>query len=120
MQTYIVKYKIKTGHLALIREWASVINQRKREAKATLRKEHVSFESAFLDRQKDGWYVIYYMRCEDINRAFQTLYRSTSKIDLYHKDVLPKSLEKPIPLEILIDLSLNIGKEGKKKNKALV
>jgi hypothetical protein len=115
MQTYIVKYKIKTGRLALIREWASVINQRKREAKATLRKEHVFFESAFLDQQKDGWYVIYYMRCEDINLAFQTLYRSTSKIDLYHKDVLPKALEKPIPLEILIDLSLNIGKEGKIK-----
>ena len=102
METFIVKYKVK--NLEAIREWAKTINSRKNEAFETLKIEKVYFECAFLDRQADGWYVIYFMKCEDIKNAFEILKKSKSTLDDYHKEVLGKNLGKPTVLETLIDL----------------
>lgn len=102
MQTFIAKYKIKD--LEKIREWTRTINSRKTEAFETLKNEDVSIECAFLDKQQDGWYVIYFMKCKNIQNVFETLKKSDSKLDNYHKMVLQENLEKPVFLETLIDL----------------
>lgn len=102
MKTFIAKYKVK--NLEKIKEWAKIINSRKNEAFKTLKKEKVYIECAFLDKQQDEWYVIYFMKCENVKNAFKTLKKSKSKLDDYHKEILGNNLEKPIALQTLMDL----------------
>ncbi len=106
METFIAKYKIKKGHLNTIKKWAAYLKKNKSEVLMSLRCEGVNLETAFIDKQMDGYYLIYFMRCESIKKVFTDLYKSKSKIDIYHKKTLSKSLEEPLCLEKMIDFSL--------------
>ncbi len=103
MQTFIKKYKIKKEFLDEIYKWSSTLNAREDEVLKTLKREAVIFEAAFLDRQGEDVYLVYFMKCKNIDKALEILNSSRDPIDLYHKKVLSESLCQSESLEVLID-----------------
>ncbi len=109
MQTFFAKYKIKDNSRDSIREWADFLNKHKEQALESLCNERVAFELAALDEQSDGLYLVYAIKAEDINDAFEILRDSKREIDVFHKKILSEILEKPQKLQILIDFQNFIG-----------
>ena len=69
-QTRCVKIQLKPNCLERVREWATTLNESRRdEALATLRDEKVVFEAAFLDHTAEGDFLIYVMKAESFERA---------------------------------------------------
>ena len=93
MQTICIKTKIKPGHIEKVRLWFRTLLERRDETLETLRNEGVVVESAFIDKQGDDLYLIYYMKAENIDKAYEVFTKSTSPIDLYHKDCWKKHCE---------------------------
>ena len=104
MQTNCIKTKIKPGYIEEVRLWFRTLLERRDETLETLRNEGVVVESAFIDKQGDDLYLIYYMKAESIDKAYEVFNKSTSAIDLYYKDCWKKYCEGRIVLEELLDL----------------
>jgi len=77
--------KIKDGHLEDVRGWFKKLQDRKDETLESFRNEGVWLESAFLQEQDGQYYLIYYMRAEDIDRAMAVFQASSLEIDWFHK-----------------------------------
>ncbi len=103
MQTFIKKYKIKKEFIENIYKWSHILTIRKDEVLETLKHEGVMIETAFLDKQGEDMYLVYFMKCKNIETAFKIFNSSQDPIDLYHKKVLRDSLDQGEVLEVLID-----------------
>ncbi len=57
--------RLKPGCLPRVREWAAELTRRRDEVMATLRDETVRVESAFLDANPEGDFLVYVMRIDD-------------------------------------------------------
>ena len=106
MQTICIKTKIKPGHIEEVRFWFKNLLERRDETLETLRNESVVVESAFIDKQGDDLFLIYYMKAESIDKAYEVFTKSTSAIDVYHKACWKKHCEGRIVLEELLDLEV--------------
>lgn len=106
MKTICIKTKLKHGSLHDVRNWFLNLKNRTEEVLESLRNEGVNVESAFLDKQGDDYYLIYYMRADDIASAYKVFNQSTLPIDNYYKDCWKNYCEGRIVLEELLDLEL--------------
>lgn len=105
MQTFVAKYKVKVKDVAhdQVKEWADFLKAHSDQVLESMQTEGVLFETAFLDQQVDGLYLIYVFKAKNINKVFQVLNDSQREIDVYHKKMFLKLFGKPEELEIVVD-----------------
>jgi hypothetical protein len=104
-QTQCVKIQLKPNSLERVREWATTLNEtRREEALATLRDETVVLEAAFLDRTTEGDFLIYFMKAESFEKAEGAAADSLHEIDKYHKDFKRDTWDSRKTLELLLHL----------------
>ena len=106
METICIKTKIKPGHIDEMRLWFKNLHSRQPEVLETLKNEGVVVESAFLDKQGDDLFLIYYMKAESVEKAYDVFTKSTSSIDIYFKNEWKQHCEGRIVLEELLDLDV--------------
>jgi hypothetical protein len=104
MKTICIKTKLKSNTIDEVRSWFKQIQSREREALQTLENEEVFIESAFIDKQGDDYYLIYYMKANDIDYAYSVFSKSTLAIDTYYKSCWKKYCEGREILEEVLDL----------------
>jgi len=98
------RIKIKEGSQEEVRHWFQVLNDRKDELIEAFALEEVWIESIFLEHAVDGDYLIYYMRQNDLEKAFTALGKFGLPIRLFHVDHWKKCCHECILLEPLFDL----------------
>ena len=103
METICIKTKLKKGSLENVRTWFKTLRERPDEVLQSLKDEGVIIESAFLDKQDNDYYLIYYMKAENLAHARDVVMKSVLEIDIYHKACYKKFCEDRIELELLID-----------------
>lgn len=104
MRTICIRTKVDPERLDEIREWFNTLKGRLNETMQTLENEKVLVESAFLDRHDDDVYLIYYLKAEDIDKAYEVFDNSTSAIDVYFKECWKRYCKGRVVLEELLDL----------------
>ena len=109
-ETICHRIKLKPNSIDRIYEWANEINSKKDEAYATLRDEGVIIESVFLEKAQEGYFLIYYMKMESVEKADEVVSNSKHAIDEYHKNFKKATWEKGEKLELLVDLE-RLGNE---------
>lgn len=104
MKTICIKTKIKKELIEEVRLWFQTLKKRLSETLQSLENEGVIVESAFLDRQGEEIYLIYYMKANDISRAYEVFTKSELAIDHYHKSCWKRCCEGREVLEELLDI----------------
>jgi hypothetical protein len=104
MRTICIRTKIDSDFLNEVRDWFNTLKDRRDETMATLEKEGVIIESAFLDKHDNDVYLIYYLKAESIEKAYEIFDKSTSSIDVYFKECWGKYCKGRVVLEELLDL----------------
>lgn len=104
MKTICIKTKLKKELIEEIRAWFETLKKRTNEILESLENEGVLVESAFLDKQGNDLYLIYYLKAKDINRAYEVFNKSTLSIDRYYKECWTKYCEGREVLEELLDI----------------
>jgi hypothetical protein len=95
--------RLKPGSLSRAREWAAELTRRRDEVMATMRDETARIETAFLESNADGDFLVYYMRVDDTDANRKAVERSTHAIDAYHASMMQEIVESKQPLELLFD-----------------
>lgn len=103
METICIRTKLKKGSLEDVRKWFQTLRERPDEVLQSLEDEGVIVESAFLDKQDNDYYLIYYMKAENLAHSRDVAMKSTLAIDKYHKACFKRFCEDHIELEQLID-----------------
>ncbi len=103
METICISTKLKKGSLEDVRKWFQTLRERPDEVLQSLKDEGVIIESAFLDKQGNDYFLIYYLKAENLAQAREVAMKSTLSIDKYHKECSKKFCENRKELELLID-----------------
>jgi hypothetical protein len=106
METTCTKIQIKKNCEKLVHEWAKELNSRKDEVIETLKSESVFWESAFIDKQGENFYLYYFMKFESREKLIIANSTSNHSIDKYHKKFKELAWEHKEKLELLIDFNL--------------
>ena len=93
MKTICIKTKVKKEFIGEVRDWFQTLKKRADEVMESITNEGVVAESAFLDKQGDDYYLIYYLKANDINYAYEVFKTSTLDIDDYYKKCWKKYCE---------------------------
>jgi hypothetical protein len=104
MKTICIKTKLKKELVDEIRVWFKTLKERMEETLESLENEGVVVESAFLDKQGSNLYLIYYLKAENISKAYEVFNKSTLSIDGYYKECWKKYCEGREVLEELLDI----------------
>lgn len=99
-----VRVRLKPGSLARVEEWARTLRERREEALETLRLEGVTVESVFLEHAPDGDHLIYYMRAQDLERAYRVGRELAHDIQRYHEAFKRDAFDARTTLRLLVDL----------------
>lgn len=114
MKTICIKTKLKKELIKEVRIWFQTLKDRIDETLESLENEGVFVESAFLDKQGDDLYLIYYVRAKDIPYMYEVFNKSTLAIADYYKNCWKEYCQEREVLEVLLDVdrleSLNICK----------
>ncbi len=86
MAVRCTKIKLKSGTELQAKEWADELNRRASEVREILASEGVTIEAAFLDKQADGFYLIYVMQCDDFEKSQSVTSTSMSPVEIYHRN----------------------------------
>jgi hypothetical protein len=84
-QVICTSSKIKEGCLEDVCGWLKELQARKDETLESFKNEDVWLESAFLQERNGQYYLIYYMRAENVDRAISVFRESSLAIDHFHK-----------------------------------
>ena len=106
MKVQCHRVKLKEGSLLKIEEWSAKLNQEIEQIKETLIREKVHVESVFLEEASDGYYLIYYMRADDFEKARQKAQQDPLPIDEYHSGVMKEVAMEGKKLRCLLDVSI--------------
>lgn len=104
MESRCLRARIKPNSVDLVKLWFSELNSRKDEVLYTLEREKIIVESAFLDSIEDNYYVIYYIRSENIKNALEIFKESKLPIDEFYKENWKIHFDEVIVLPVLLDL----------------
>lgn len=103
MDVECYKITLKPDALPIVREWAKRLKSEINEVRQLLKKEGIVVESVFLEEDKDGAHIIYYLRSPDFKKAREVSKASQHPIDIYHRDVMQKIAASNKTLECLFD-----------------
>lgn len=98
------RIKIKKGCLNEVRDWFATLNNNKEELLKAFALEGVWIESVFLEHTPEGDFLVYYMRQDDIEKAFENLAKFGLPTRLFHVECWKKYCEECIILEPIFDL----------------
>jgi hypothetical protein len=98
------RIKIKDGALNEVKYWFQTLNSKKEELLYAFSQEGVWLESVFLEHAKDGDYLIYYTRQDDLKTVYEVLAKLGLPIRLFHVECWKKCCDECIVLEPLFDL----------------
>ena len=104
VKTICIKTKLKKEFIDEIRQWFQTLKESREETLESLENEGVHVESAFLDKQGNDLYLIYYLKAEDIAKAYEVFNKSDLAIDHYYKKCWKKYCEGREVLEELLDI----------------
>lgn len=104
MKTICLKTKIKKNNIEAVRHWFNNLKLRIDETRETLKNEKVIVESAFLDKNGDDFFLIYYLRADNIEYAYKVFENSVLPIDVYYKECWKNLCEGREVLEELLDI----------------
>lgn len=104
MKTICIKTKLKKELIEEIRIWFQTLKNRMNEVLESLENEDVLIESAFIDKQGDDLYLIYYLKAQDVSRAYEVFNKSNLAIDNYYKECWKKYCIGRDVLEELLDV----------------
>lgn len=104
MKAICIKTKLKREMLEDVRQWFKTLNDRIDEVRESIENEDVLVESAFLDKQGDDYFLIYYMKANDIDHVYRVFNNSSLAIDKYYKECWKKYCEGRVVLEELLDI----------------
>lgn len=85
--------KLKPGIDEKVEEWRSTISSRIEEAIATLEDEGVEIESWFRVVIEGQNYLLWYMRAESIERAFEVSQTLKHPIDQFHYKIMAEIMD---------------------------
>ncbi|MES2344882.1 MAG: DUF6176 family protein [Chlamydiota bacterium] len=84
-QVICTSSKIKEGCFEDVRGWLKQLQDRKEETLESFKNEGVLLESAFLQEHHGQYYLIYYMKAEDVDQAMAVFRASSLEIDGFHR-----------------------------------
>ena len=94
-EVVLTKQKIRPGKVERLREWTEEIQDREDEALETLENEGMHLEAAFVEHTEEGEFLVYFMKADDVDAAFEAFEESDHQIDHEHAEVLEAVLESP-------------------------
>ena len=103
-ETRCFKIKLKPDSIERVREWAKTINERKSEARASMKDEQVILETVFLDQTSEGDFLISIMKAKSFEKSRESVQKSVHEIDQIHRKFKAETWENHITIELLIDL----------------
>ncbi len=103
-ETQCRKIKIKAGCTQKVLEWFKTVNSRLDEAYEAVRKEGIVIESIFMDKTKEGDFLIFYMKAENLLKANQIIRKSGRAIDKEALKMIESYAEEEKSLDNLLDL----------------
>ncbi|NQY37864.1 MAG: hypothetical protein HRT37_23510 [Alteromonadaceae bacterium] len=80
--------KLKPNSNEKVEKWRSTLSEHLDESLATLRDEGVEIESWFRVEIEGQEYLLWYMRAESIQRAFEVSQKLKHPIDKFHYELL--------------------------------
>ncbi len=89
-----------------LRDWLSELMRRQDEVRETFKQETVRHEQGYLLQINDGTALIYIVEADDLEQASKAYKDSTLPIDAEHRSVMQEVLGKPVPAELLYDVTL--------------
>lgn len=107
MPIHCTKIKLKEGTDRQAKEWAAELNRRSGEVLEALKAEGVTIETVFLDKQADGYYLIYFMRTDDLAKSQAVTKSSIAPIEAFHKAFKATCWESAEKLEKLIEFEID-------------
>ncbi len=106
MKTVVIRQKIKPNAINEVKQWFQTLRERKTEVLESMKNEGIVVESAFLDNHGEEFFLIYYIKAENIEHAYEVFNKSTLEIDIYFKNKWDQLLSKGrVVLEELLDLN---------------
>ena len=88
METASGLIRLKPDSDQKLEEWQQTLSGRLDEVQAALRDEGVEIESWFKIEVENQTYLLWYMRAESIEKAFEIFQASTRPIDKYHFELM--------------------------------
>ena len=89
----LAKQRIEPGKTERLEAWAREVRDRESEAVETLRNEGTHSETAFVEHADDGDSLVYRMKAEDVDAAYEAHEESSHDVDEEHERVLTGVLE---------------------------
>ncbi|MGD1897716.1 MAG: DUF6176 family protein [Phormidesmis sp.] len=87
METAAGLVKLKSDAKQTVYNWRKTLQERREEVIATLRDEGVKIESYFEVKIADEDYLLWYMRAESVEKAWEIALKSQHDIDAFHFQV---------------------------------
>ena len=103
-ETQCLKIRIKPGLTLPVIGWLKNLNNQLDEVRELLRDEGILIESIFLERSRDGDYLILYQKAKDLSKASETFHQSSSPLALATQKFISETWGEIQPLELVIDL----------------
>jgi hypothetical protein len=105
----LVVRKVKPDQESRLRQWLAELSRRREEARATMTREGVRHEQAYLLTTAEGPVLIYAMEAADHEQARRAFKDSTDPIDIEHKRVMEEVLGANARPELLYDCILSVS-----------
>lgn len=106
MDVRCIRVKLKKEYLSEIYDWFRELNDRKNEVLETLKAEGIIVESAFIDQHENNFYLIYYVKAIDLQKALNIFQCSTKPIDIFYKECWKKFCGEVIDLKPILDVDI--------------
>jgi Family of unknown function (DUF6176) len=106
MAVRCMRVKLKDDSIEHVKTWFSDLNNRKDEVLECLRNENIVVESAFLDKINETYFLVYYIKSENINHALEVFKLSLLPIDHFYKENWNKFCGEIVVLDQLLDVDL--------------
>ena len=108
METASGLIRLKPDSNKPLEEWKRTLSERLGEVRTSLRNEGVTVESWFKIEVEGQEYLLWYMRAESIQRAFEIFQKSNQPIDKFHSDLMARIMADNgnISAHCLLDLSI--------------
>ena len=103
LKTVCAKIKIKEDKISKIYEWKDYLSLHENEVLQSLKQEGVFLETVFLDKQGKDYFLIYFMKCQNLEKAKEAVKKSTLKVDEYHSQFKKEAWVERQELELLVD-----------------
>ena len=102
--------EIKEGTEQVVASWRDTLASRRAEVLQALRNEGVEIESWFEVEISGRRFLLWYMRAESMDKAWEIFKNSSDDIDMFHRETLGSIAREAIAAKSLLDFCLEESK----------